>query len=71
MKIQKNRSDSLYPSLGITLGLYPAHLSAAFPKIYKEAIVDPRLKAKKEGDMVMADGFKLAANSVNLFICRV
>lgn len=55
---------SLYPSLGITLGLFPAHLSAAFPVIYKEAIVDPRLKAKKEGDMVMADGFKLAANSV-------
>lgn len=55
---------SLYPSLGITLGLYPAHLSTNFPKIYSENIVQPRLAAKKRGDKVMADGFKLAANSV-------
>lgn len=55
---------SLYPSLGITLGLYPEHLGAEFSQIYEEGIVKPRLEAKKAKDMVMADGFKLSANSV-------
>ena len=55
---------SLYPSLGITLGLYPEHLGKEFSKIYEEGIVKPRLEAKKAKDMVMADGFKLSANSV-------
>jgi DNA polymerase elongation subunit (family B) len=56
---------SLYPSLAITLGLYPEHLGEEFSSIYENGIVIPRLKAKKEGDKVMADGFKLSANSVN------
>ena len=55
---------SLYPSLGITLGLYPEHLGDVFSKIYEDGIVKPRLEAKKNKDMVMADGFKLSANSV-------
>lgn len=55
---------SLYPSLAITLDLYPEHLGSEFSKIYEDGIVKPRLKAKKEGDMVMSDGFKLSANSV-------
>lgn len=55
---------SLYPSLGITLNLYPAHLGSEFAQIYEEGIVKPRLEAKKNGDKVMADGFKLSANSV-------
>ena len=55
---------SLYPSLGITLGLYPEHLGSEFSQIYEEGIVKPRLEAKKAKDMVMADGFKLSANSV-------
>lgn len=55
---------SLYPSLGITLGLYPEHLGKEFSKIYEDGIVKPRLEAKKNKDMVMADGFKLSANSV-------
>lgn len=55
---------SLYPSLGITLNLYPEHLGEEFSKIYEEGIVKPRLEAKKNGDKVMADGFKLSANSV-------
>lgn len=55
---------SLYPSLGITLGLYPEHLGEEFSKIYEDGIVKPRLEAKKNKDMVMADGFKLSANSV-------
>lgn len=55
---------SLYPSLGITLNLYPKHLGEVFSKIYEDGIVKPRLDAKKAGDKVMADGFKLSANSV-------
>jgi len=55
---------SLYPSLGITLNLYPEHLGEQFSQIYEEGIVKPRLEAKKNGDKVMADGFKLSANSV-------
>lgn len=55
---------SLYPSLAITLDLYPQHLGSEFSTIYEDGIVKPRLKAKKEGDMVMSDGFKLSANSV-------
>lgn len=55
---------SLYPSIGILNNLYPEHLGEIFCSIYENGIVKPRLKAKKEGDMVMADGFKLSANSV-------
>lgn len=55
---------SLYPSLAITLNLYPEHLGEQFSQIYEEGIVKPRLEAKKAGDKVMADGFKLSANSV-------
>lgn len=55
---------SLYPSLAITLGLYPKHLGEDFPRIYEDNIVKPRLQAKKEGNMVMANGYKLSANSV-------
>lgn len=56
---------SLYPSLAIANHLYPEHLGEEFFEVYEEGIVKPRLKAKKEGDKVMADGFKLSANSVN------
>ena len=55
---------SLYPSLAITLNLYPEHLGEQFSKIYEDGIVKPRLEAKKNGEKVMADGFKLSANSV-------
>lgn len=55
---------SLYPSLAITLNLYPEHLGSEFAEIYEKGIVAPRLEAKKNGDKVMADGFKLSANSV-------
>lgn len=55
---------SLYPSIAITNKLYPKHLGEIFCKVYEDEIVKPRLAAKKAGDMVMADGFKLSANSV-------
>jgi hypothetical protein len=56
--------SSLYPSIAIVNGLYPRHLGKEFPKIYNDEIVLPRLEAKKAGNKVLADGFKLAANSV-------
>ena len=56
--------SSLYPSLAVTLNLYPEHLGDSFASIYENGIVKPRLEAKKNGDKVMADGFKLSANSV-------
>lgn len=60
---------SLYPSIAVTLGLFPEHLGKEFPQIYEEGIIKPRLYAKekvdgKMRDKVMADGFKLSANSV-------
>lgn len=55
---------SLYPSIAIVNGLYPEHLGEEFCGVYENGIVIPRLAAKKAGDMVMADGFKLSANSV-------
>lgn len=55
---------SLYPSIAILNGLYPRHLGAEFCDVYENGIVKPRLEAKKRGDMTMADGFKLSANSV-------
>lgn len=55
---------SLYPSLAVANDFYPQHLGREFSKIYNEDIVVPRLEAKRRGDKVMADGFKLSANSV-------
>lgn len=55
---------SLYPSLAIANNLYPQHLGEEFARIYENGIVKPRLEAKRNGDKVMADGFKLSSNSV-------
>jgi hypothetical protein len=54
---------SLYPNLAIINGFYPEHLGEPFIEVYK-SIIELRMKAKKEGNMVLSDGFKLAANSV-------
>lgn len=59
---------SLYPSLAIQLGLYPQHLGKEFLEVYDGDIVSVRLnekkKPKKERDMVIMEGFKLAANGI-------
>ncbi len=55
---------SLYPNIAIVNNLYPQHLGSIFTKVYKEDIVDTRMKAKAEGNTTLADGFKLSANSV-------
>lgn len=57
---------SLYPSIACMNGMYPAHLGQEFFQVYKEDIVDVRLreKQKKEGkDMAIIEGFKEAANA--------
>ncbi len=54
---------SLYPSLAITNNFFIEHLGQEFVDIY-QSIINMRLKAKSEGNMVLSDGFKLAANSV-------
>jgi hypothetical protein len=54
--------SSLYPSLAITNNLYPKHLGKDFTEVYK-SIIDMRMEAKKAKNMVLSDGFKLAANS--------
>ena len=59
---------SLYPSIAIQLGLYPEHLGPEFLEIYDKDIVSVRLaekvKPKKERNMVIMEGFKLAANGI-------
>ena len=59
---------SLYPSLAIQLGLYPEHLGPEFLEIYNKDIVSVRLaekkKPKKDRNMVIMEGFKLAANGM-------
>jgi len=55
---------SLYPNIAIKNGLYIEHLGKDFITVYDDYIVKPRLAAKKAGDTIMADGFKLSANSV-------
>lgn len=59
---------SMYPSIAISNNYYPEHLGPEFVKVYKEKIVDVRLKEKRkpkaERNQAIIDGFKLAANSV-------
>lgn len=59
---------SLYPSIAIQLGLYPEHLGNQFLEIYDKDIVSIRLaekiKPKKERNMVIMEGYKLAANGI-------
>lgn len=58
---------SLYPSIATVNNLYPEHLGEDFSRVYKEDIVDVRLREKakgKEGDYVIVAGYKEAANSV-------
>jgi len=54
---------SLYPNLAITNKFYPEHLGKEFIDVYK-LIIDMRMKAKKEKNMTLSDGLKLAANTV-------
>lgn len=58
--------SSMYPSLIMSLNLFPQHLGDKFLAIYGDKIVKIRLseksKPKKERDNVIIEGFKLSAN---------
>lgn len=59
---------SLYPSIAIVNGFYPEHLGFEFISVYKEKIVDVRIKEKKkkkeERNNDIIEALKLSANSV-------
>jgi len=52
---------SYYPFIILNLGLFPKHLGAGFLKVYRK-IVETRLKAKREGDKLVADSLKITIN---------
>lgn len=53
--------SSYYPSIILNCGLAPEHMGEAFLEVY-EAIVKERLEAKKSGDKVKADSYKILIN---------
>jgi hypothetical protein len=52
---------SYYPAIILTLGLAPQHLGEDFLTIYR-GIVDRRIKAKREGNKVVAESLKITVN---------
>lgn len=52
---------SYYPNIILNQKLYPEHLGENFLYVYKD-VVDRRLKAKAEGDVVTSNGLKIAIN---------
>lgn len=52
---------SYYPSIILNLNLYPKHLGPNFLRVYN-SIVQRRLKAKAEGNKVVADTLKITIN---------
>lgn len=52
---------SYYPSIILRLGLAPAQMGPEFLRAYR-SIVDRRLKAKADGDKVLADTLKIVVN---------
>lgn len=61
--IQDMDVASYYPNLIINNNFYPEHLGPSFIKVLKK-ITRERLKAKKDGDKVKADGLKITINSI-------
>jgi len=53
---------SYYPFIILNLGLYPKQLGKEFLLLYRE-IVETRLKAKNEGNKIVADSLKITINS--------
>jgi hypothetical protein len=52
---------SYYPMIILRLGLHPKHMGKAFLKVYR-GIVNRRLKAKAEGNTVVANSLKITIN---------
>lgn len=55
---------SMYPSAIINFGLYPQHLGPEFLDTYKRIKAD-RIKAKREGNKVINQTYKLALNGIS------
>jgi len=53
---------SMYPTTGIKNNLYPAHLGLEFCNVYEDLLMQ-RIAAKKAGNMILSDGYKLSLNS--------
>ena len=54
---------SMYPSIAIVNNYYPEHLGVEFCELYSN-IVQQRIQAKRNKDMILSDGLKLSANSI-------
>lgn len=54
---------SYYPSIIRKLGLYPKHLGEGFNGVYS-SLIDRRLKAKRSGNTIAADGLKITLNGL-------
>lgn len=52
---------SYYPQIILNEGLYPTHLGSAFLEVYR-GLVDGRLEAKRTGNKVKADSYKILVN---------
>jgi len=52
---------SYYPFIIINNGLYPKHLSRRFLNVYHKIVME-RLKAKREGNKLVADSLKIVIN---------
>lgn len=55
---------SMYPSAIINYGLYPRHLGPEFLNTYKK-IREDRIKAKREGNKIINQTYKLALNGIS------
>lgn len=55
---------SMYPSAIINFGLYPQHLGPEFLNTYKK-IREDRIKAKREGNKIINQTYKLALNGIS------
>lgn len=53
---------SYYPRIILTLGLFPQHIGPEFLEVYKD-IFEQRIAAKKSGNKILADSYKLLLNS--------
>ena len=58
--------SSLYPSIAVVNKMYPEHLGPEFYEVYKNEIVDVRIREKRKkelGNKAIIEGFKEAANA--------
>lgn len=53
---------SYYPQIMLQNEIFPEHLDRGFLSFFRE-LVDARIKAKREGDRVRADGLKITINA--------